>query len=94
MFQPIVYNFRMLPHEESQRGDARMKSQWHNLVKGMGVVFNVYPTIASMPRELHRFMNQPKSVEQAFRADANALRQDWDKVGASLRQAITGIERV
>ncbi|MBF0136096.1 MAG: hypothetical protein H7833_16230 [Magnetococcus sp. DMHC-1] len=70
-----------------------MKRQFGNFIKGMGSVFNVYPGMADMPKELQRYMNPPRTVEEGLLADTNALNQDWQKVGSAMHQAVSGIER-
>ncbi|MEO5364160.1 MAG: hypothetical protein H7838_11135 [Magnetococcus sp. DMHC-8] len=65
-----------------------MKDTLRNFIRGMGSVFNIYPGPASLPPELRRYLNQPKTVEEAFMADANAMRRDWERVGASLRHSL------
>ena len=71
-----------------------MKAHLRSIALGAGSVFNVYPCGVDMPPELQRFMNQPKTVEEGILADTNAMRQDWDRVGSSLRQAVSGINHV
>ena len=71
--------------------NQQMKENLHNFLKGVGSVFNVYPGEADIPPELQRFMQQPKTVEEAFLADAKAMHRDWERVGTSLRQAASRV---
>lgn len=70
-----------------------MKENLRNLFKGVGSAFNLYPGGVDMPPELQRFLHQPKTVAEGILADTNAMRQDWERVGASLRQAVSGVDR-
>lgn len=71
-----------------------MKEHLRNIFIGFGSVFDIYPGRANLPPELRRFLDPPRTIEEAFMADANAMRQDWERVGSSLRQAFAGIDRV
>ncbi|MEO5349855.1 MAG: hypothetical protein H7836_09430 [Magnetococcus sp. YQC-3] len=71
-----------------------MKEHFRNIFDGFGSVFNIYPGPASLPPELHRYLNPPRTVEEAFMADADAMRRDWERVGSSLRQVLSGTDRV
>ncbi|WP_130472325.1 hypothetical protein [Candidatus Magnetaquicoccus inordinatus] len=71
-----------------------MKKSVQNFLTGMGSLLEVYPDPSISTPELRRFMTPPKSVEEAFLADANALQKDWQRVGTSLQKAFSGLSRV
>ncbi len=53
------------------------KSSFKNLIRGMGSILNICPNT-----------NYRKIINNSRRTDAEALRQDWNKVGKDLKSAI------
>lgn len=71
-----------------------MKKQFNNIIKGMGSTLNLSPGIMDLPKELRRFIHPPRTVEEGILADTKAMHQDWERVGASIHQAIAKTKRV
>ncbi|MBF0143662.1 MAG: hypothetical protein HQL57_10965 [Magnetococcales bacterium] len=70
----------------------RLLGKYH-LFRGMGGLLDIYPGSAALPRELRRFLNPPRSVAEGLLADAEAMRRDWERVGASMRRVMVGPRR-